>query len=271
MAEEDSTPQMAEEQVLETEQNVVMHSDAEGADQSVSGTDTAESDAVEATATPTKAVSNGSQSVPESPLTDGGDDNWETHATPVGLEDANQPDVQVHMATLMKTPPEDSMAAKHLAAARRANSSATKIPVKDERFPIVKPITEITHVNPEEPPTFRPALISSAKSRQKATSTGYGKIPVPKKKLKEPEVPSFKPDEATIKTTASTREKSAGSQYGKVTAKKKVKPVEQPDFKPKLVCSFKTLSCGCAAMATAQHSSRLSFKYRFSGRCNSCL
>lgn len=63
----------------------------------------------------------------------------------------------------------------------------------------------------------------------------YGKIPVPKKKVKEPEVPTFKPDEATIKTTANTREKSAGSQYGKVTAKKKVKPVAQPDFQPKLV------------------------------------
>lgn len=48
--------------------------------------------------TPTKSESGGANTVPESPLSDDGD-NWETNATPVGLEDANQPDVQVQMAS----------------------------------------------------------------------------------------------------------------------------------------------------------------------------
>merc|ERR1712100_648760 len=64
---------------------------------------------------------------------------------------------------------------------------------------------------------------------------GYGKAKVEVKAKAEPDVPSFQPNLEVGKGSSKKREASAGSQYGKVTAKKKeVKPVV-PTFQPNLV------------------------------------
>ena len=76
-------------------------------------------------------------------------------------------------------------------------------------------------------------MSKTAKVRATTTSSGYGKIPVPKKRVEAPSQASFKPD---MTATRKKRSQVPSAGYGRVTASKqrvdpdKFKPSFQPDM-----------------------------------------
>jgi len=161
--------------------------------------------------------------------------DWETSDTPVGLEDIN-PAVVESTKAAMETP--ENAVGDVSVDVVRSNSFAFGYPTANGK--LVTPKTAKATVSSLEEKelsacTFRPALVSSEKIRNKASSHNYGKAKVEVKAKSEAEVPSFQPNLDVGKGSSKKREASAGSQYGKVTAKKKeVKPVV-PTFQPNLV------------------------------------
>jgi len=153
------------------------------------------------------------------------DSEWETSPGPVGL-DSLQTAVVLETERALKTPePTDAE------LEQSKQDWSTKKPETPSKIP-----TPIKEGNSNEI-NFQPVLVSSAKKRDAAKSTGYGKSVVGKKPVKAPEGPTFKPNLQMGKVTDQKREKSCGSQYGKAIPKKKVVAPPTPTFTPELIDS----------------------------------
>eukprot|EP00040_Diaphanoeca_grandis_P014372 m.72932 g.72932 ORF g.72932 m.72932 type:complete len:518 (-) comp24497_c0_seq1:36-1589(-) len=150
--------------------------------------------------------------------------DWETQSDLVGLESI-QSEVVLETERVMKTP-EPSESQLEAALPDWSNKKAEKV----SKIPTPIKEGDSSEIN------FTPVLVSSAKIREAAKSTGYGKSVVGKKPQKPIEQPTFTPNMNVGKNTEK-RVKSAGSQYGKAIPKKKVIEAPKPSFTPTLVDS----------------------------------